>query len=146
MLFGNVIISVIFSGFSIITFNWNGNFWIQIVSSERSIVQIYYILLYFKFNFSFIKISCLDEKWTILGYFLAVVFEILSKFRDFVKYGDHIEKKTHKNLSDYNQFLLKKRFEFKKKNYLVKKREIQVIVFMINITRSSERISFNLIR
>ena len=55
--------------------------------------------------------------------------------------------KSHQNLSDYNQFLLKKRFEVDTKtNFLYwKNREIQVMIFMIKFTRSSERI-FNPMR
>ena len=54
--------------------------------------------------------------------------------------------KLHENLSNYNQFLLKKKkFEVKKRYFLVKKLEIKVIVFMIMLTHSSERI-FNTMR
>ena len=49
--------------------------------------------------------------------------------------------KSHQNLSDYNQFLFKKRFQDNKDRFfLIKKLEIQIIVFMIMLTRSSERI------
>ena len=57
-----------------------------------------------------------------------------------------ISEKSHQNLSDYNQFLFKKRFEFDKKQiFSSEKWEIQVIVFMIMLTRSSKR-SFNPMR
>ena len=51
--------------------------------------------------------------------------------------------KSHQNLSDYNQLLFKKRFEINKKlfYFLVKKWAIQVIVFIIMITRCLERIN-----
>ena len=38
--------------------------------------------------------------------FFSDFFKILPKFSDFVNSDDCIEKKTHENLSDYNQFLL----------------------------------------
>ena len=50
--------------------------------------------------------------------------------------------KSNQNLSVYNHFLLKKRFKVNKKQiFLVKKLEIQVIVYMIMLTRSQESIS-----
>ena len=55
-------------------------------------------------------------------------------------------KKLHQNLSDYNQFLSQKKIQVNKKQILsVKKLEIQVIVFIIMLTRFSERI-FNPMR
>ena len=54
-----------------------------------------------------------------------------------------VSEKSHQNLSDYTQFIFKKRFEFnikKKELFLVKEWEIQVIITMIMLTRSSERI------
>ena len=45
--------------------------------------------------------------------FLAVLVEILPKFSDFVNSNDFIIKKTHQNLWDYNQFLVKIWFEVK---------------------------------
>ena len=54
--------------------------------------------------------------------------------------------KSHQNILDYNQFLFKTRFEVNKKQiFLVKKLEIQVIVFMIIFTCSSKMI-FNSMR
>ena len=53
-----------------------------------------------------------------------------------------VSEKSHTNLSGYIQFLFKKIFEFYKKGdfFAVKKGEIQIIITMIMITRSSERI------
>ena len=50
--------------------------------------------------------------------------------------------KSHSNLSDYNELLLKKKdLKLIKNRYsLAKKSETQVIVFMIMLTRSSEKI------
>ena len=49
--------------------------------------------------------------------------------------------KPHQNLCENNLFLFKKRFEVIKNKFIqVKKLEIQVIVFIIMLTRSSERI------
>ena len=49
--------------------------------------------------------------------------------------------KSHQDQSDYSQFLFNKIFKVNKNIFfLVKKIEIQVIVFMIMFTRSSERI------
>jgi len=54
--------------------------------------------------------------------------------------------KSHQNLSDYNQFLFEKSFEIDKNQiFLSKKLEIQVIAFIIMLTRSSQRI-FNPMR
>ena len=53
--------------------------------------------------------------------------------------------KSYQNLSYYNQFLFNKRFEVNKKKLSSEKWEIQVIVFMIMLTGSSERI-FNSMR
>ena len=51
--------------------------------------------------------------------------------------------KIHSNPSDYNQILFKKKFEVNKNRFLLeKKREIQIIVFMIVLTRFSERIFY----
>ena len=52
-----------------------------------------------------------------------------------------VSEKSHQNLSAvYIQFLFRKRFEFNKelRLFLEKKREIQVIISMIMLTRSSE--------
>ena len=50
--------------------------------------------------------------------------------------------KSHQNISDYIQILLKKRFELNNKKGLiiVKKGEISVIITIIMLTRSSDRI------
>ena len=54
--------------------------------------------------------------------------------------------KSHQNLSDYNQFLFKKDLKLTKNRFfLVKKWVIVVTVFMIMLSRSSERI-FNPMR
>ena len=55
--------------------------------------------------------------------------------------------KSNQNLSDYNKFLFKKRFEVNKKQIFSseKIRKIQVIVFVIMLTHYSERI-FNQMR
>ena len=79
-------------------------------------------------------------------FFLRFISEILPQISDFVKFDDYIEKK-HQNLLDYNQILFKKRFKVNKKtDFLLRRNEkIQVIVSMIMLTRSSERI-FNPMR
>ena len=47
---------------------------------------------------------------------MQIFFEIVPKFSDFVNSTDLIpNSKSHQNLSDYNQFLLKKIFEVNKK-------------------------------
>ena len=53
--------------------------------------------------------------------------------------------KSHQNISDYYQFLLKKNLKLMEnfKINSIEKLKIQVIVFMIKLTRSSERF-FNL--
>ena len=52
-----------------------------------------------------------------------------------------VSEKSHQNLTDYIQFLFKKRYGFNiNKLFLMKKSEIQVIISMIWLTRSSERI------
>ena len=49
--------------------------------------------------------------------------------------------KSHQNLSDHNQILFRNRFKVNKNRFFrVNKLEIQVIVFMIMLTRSSEMI------
>ena len=49
--------------------------------------------------------------------------------------------KPHQNLSDFNQFLFKEIFAVNKKQiFQVKNREIQVIVYMIMLICSSEKI------
>ena len=49
--------------------------------------------------------------------------------------------KSHQNISEYSQILLKKYMKLiKKKIVQVKKREIKIIGFMIMLTRSSEGI------
>ena len=88
-----------------------------------------------------IKIILLVEKLKIsvfFGNFFGNTFKVLwfYKFRWL-----HWEKKKHRNLSDYNQFLFKERFEVNRKQiFLVKKWEIHVIVFMILLSRYSEEI------
>ena len=68
--------------------------------------------------------------------FFAVYFlEILPKFSKFINSDDSIGKKTHQNLSDYKEFLIIFFLCFSSE-----KREIQIIVFIIMLTRSSERI------
>ena len=49
--------------------------------------------------------------------------------------------KTHQNSSDYNQFLLRKRFEVNKKQ-IFSTETIRMIVYMIMLTRSMERVSY----
>ena len=49
--------------------------------------------------------------------------------------------KSHQNLSDYNQFLLRKRFEVNKKQ-IFSTETIRMIVYMIMLTRSMERVSY----
>ena len=54
--------------------------------------------------------------------------------------------RTDSNLSDCNQFLFKNRFKFNKYIFfIVKKWEIQAIIFLITLTRYTERI-FNAMR
>ena len=49
--------------------------------------------------------------------------------------------KSHLNLSDYSQFIFKKGCEVNKKNrFIIARKKMQVIIFMIIVTRSSERI------
>ena len=53
-----------------------------------------------------------------------------------------VSKKSHQNLSKYNQFVLKNKiWTYKKEGwFLVKKGKIQVIIYMIMLIRFSERI------
>ena len=52
-----------------------------------------------------------------------------------------VSEKWHQNLYDYIQFLFKKRFKVDKNRlFLVKKWDIQIIIFVIMLTRFSERI------
>ena len=47
-----------------------------------------------------------------------MVLKLLPNFSDFLNSDDCIGKKTHQNLSDYIQFLLRKKIEFSKKGII----------------------------
>ena len=67
-------------------------------------------------------------------------FDILPKFSDFVNSNDSIGKITSKSIRIQPVFITKIFKVNKKQIFLGKKLEIQVIVFMIMLTRPSERI------
>ena len=91
------------------------------VSSERSIsVLSGYTLFQIQIEYFYQYKNQLKKKVKIIRFIFAVIFflEIFSKFRNlFVNSHDCIEKKTHQNLSDCDQFLIKKRFEIHKKKF-----------------------------
>ena len=70
-----------------------------------------YLTLNWKYIF-YLKKKFLGEKFKVLGFSFSS-FKLLSKFRDFMNSDDFIGIITLK-LSDYIQFLSKKRFEFNK--------------------------------
>ena len=124
-LFSNVAISVIFSSFFILTFDWKGNseFW---WFHHKDLVQIYWIIpinVCFSFAFFFLQIT--------------------SKFNDLINSECLI--KMYLTLSSS---VFKKHFNWiKKRDYLfiMKEWKIQVIMSMIMLTRFLEMI-FNLMR
>ena len=120
--FRKVAISLIFSRFFIITFDWNGNlkFW---WFHWKYLVQIYQNITYFKFkiHFCIYKNQFLGEN---LSVFCSFFFELHQKFSTFLNSDDCFEKFTSK----FNRL------------YPV---IIQIMIRIITITmltRSSERI------
>ena len=105
-------------------------------------MQIYQNIPHFKINFFFInKNQFVGGKLKRFRFF-TVFSGILPKYSDFVISDDCIGKITSK----YIQFLFSKRFKINTKQICSSaKWEIQVIVFMIMLTRFSQRI-FNPMR
>ena len=106
--FRHVAISVIFSSFFIITFDWNGDFefwWFL----RKDLAQIYQNILYLKLIFFLIyKNQFLYEKY--LGFFLQFFFKLLPKFSNFINSDDCIGKIKSKAIR-YIKFLFKNFFE-----------------------------------
>ena len=99
-LFSNVAISVTFSSFSIIIFDWKGIFWILMVSSERSSSDLseYTVCQIKKYSIHSIHLkSILGEKKKKIGYFLHFFFRNTSKSSDFKNSVDYIGKNTSKS-------------------------------------------------
>ena len=68
-------------------------------------------------------------------------FELLSNFNNFINSNDCIGKITSQYIRLYPVFTKKKDFNLIREGlFLVKKREFQIIITMIMLTRSSERI------
>ena len=120
-----VAISVIFSSSFIISFDWNENFEFRWSSSDLSVYTVFQFIRIF---FYLQKINFNGKKWKVIEFFVIPMI---------------VSEKSHQNLSDCNQFILRKNdLKFIKKNrfFLAKKSEIQVIEFMIMLNHSSERI------
>ena len=86
-LFSNVAISVIYSSFFFITFDWKGNFefwWFH----RKDLVQIYQNIPYFtlkKYFFNY-KNQFLRKIWIFSGFFFQFFFQITSKVHRFSKF------------------------------------------------------------
>ena len=74
----------------------------------------------------------------IIIFFVAILFKLLPKFSDFIKSGDCIEKNHIKTYQTISSFYSKEDLTLiKKRLFLVKKRrEIQVIITIIMLTRT----------
>ena len=100
VLFGNVVISVIFYRFLLITFSWNGNFWFWWFHwNDR--FQIYQHTSYFNWKkyFFIYKSSFYVKKLNIWGFCLVFFFlEILPTFSDFKNSNDCITKIRSKSI------------------------------------------------
>ena len=104
-----------FQQFFIIAFDWKRNFgfwWFpqkDIVRICQNIMNVKLKKYFFIYKNQFLgeKLKCLD--------FFAAFFRNTSKLQWFHKFRWLHRKKTHQNLSDYNQFLLKKWTEVNKK-------------------------------
>ena len=98
------------------------------------------ILFKLKYYFFIYTNIFLCDRMKNIGFFCSFFFELLLKFSDFVNSDVCIGKITSKFI-EYIQFSLKKYLKFIKIRFiLVKKLKIQVIISMIIIIRSSERI------
>ena len=106
-LFGNIAISIIFSHFFIITFDWYIFYVILMVSVERSRSDLLeYTLFHIKKIFFIHKNQFLGEKLPInlgiyrqyVGFFLQFLFELLPKLSNFINSDDCIEKFTSKSI------------------------------------------------
>ena len=106
-LFCNLEISVIFSSFFIITFDWDENFkfwWFH----RKDIVKIYQNIPYsqFKKYFFIYKNWFLGEKWFFKPFSCSFFFKLLSKFRDFINSDECMRKITSKSIRIYPVYFL----------------------------------------
>ena len=113
-------------------FRWNGNFeflWFHL----KDLVQNYQNIPYFKIQniFFIFKNTFLGEK---LSAIFCIFLKLLPKCSDYINSVDCIWKITSKYIRLYPAFIKKKVL------FLMKKLEIQVIISIVILTRSSERV------
>ena len=113
--FRMVAIFVNFQQFFDHNFRLKWNFWILMVSLERSSWDLSECILFYieKIFFQLLKLIFM-WKMNIFRFFLAVFFKLLPKFTDFINSDNCIEK-SHQNLSEHTQFLFWNRLQINKK-------------------------------